>query len=288
MTDPLVRLLDQATVPAPTAGFADRIAARAVTMPQQTPHILQRRSGRRGGWIRRPRVLASLIGANLLVAGAVAATLSGRLDLPPLRQVPVIAPVLEAIAPAPRPKVVRKVPPAAVPTPPVTVARPSPTPVRQVPPGVERMIARGDALAGAMQAREKAGLPVPPRLKRRVALHSLRKQAVEQWEQGKPVAPDLKREIVREQLELAPPRVRRRIEERVQARREAGLPVAPALDAAIPPRPLDMDLTTGATPDLTVPSRELERGRILTPAERQLLLQRLRARREARLPRMGQ
>jgi hypothetical protein len=285
MTDPLNRLLDQVSPPAPQPGFADRIVARATAQVQQpaTPEVPRRRD-RRGAWMRRPRVFASFIAANLLVASAVAATLAGGIGLKPLREVPVIAPVIEAIAPAPksRPKT-RPAPPVT----PVAVAAAAPeaaqapaAPVRPLPPRIERRMAIGDALAARVEAREAAGLPVPERARKRARLHGLEKQAAETWTRGEPVPAELKTQIVRERIDLAPPRLRERVIERVQERREAGLPVAPALDAAILPAAPEM-----ISPNLLTPGEErMQRWRAMTPAERRQVIERVRARRAARAP----
>ena len=291
MTDPLDRLLDQARVPPTPAGLADRIVAHATAQPQQAPAVPPRRGDRRGAWLRRPRTLAAFVGANLLVASAVAATLSGGLKLPPLREVPVIAPVLAAIAPAHPPKPVRHhavVPPAPRSTPePQAVQAPV---VRQPPPRIERMLARGDRLAERIAAREAAGLPVPPRARTRLELHQLERQAVDQWQKGERVAPELRDRIARERFELAPPAMKARIAERVEARRAAGKPVPPSLDAIVPKAepaiPETQSLAPFADPVPAAPAllkeRRLQRWRTLTPAQRQMLIERMRARRAAR------
>lgn len=237
MTDPLDRMLDALRVPEPAPGFADRIVARATALPQHQPQPAapaepRRLRDRRGAWLRRHRVLGAFIGANLLAAGAVAAALATGVEI---RQVPLIAPVIEAIAPAPR---------APAPAPAI-VARPSPTPAASAPgeeaaaaplaPGVERALARRDALAAAVRARDAAGLPVPPRVRRRVEMHAKERIAIEMHRRGEPVPIELRTDIVRERLELAPPRLRARVEAEVARRRGAGLPVPPALDAALAP-----------------------------------------------------
>jgi hypothetical protein len=285
MTDPLNRLLDQASPPAVPPGFADRIVARATAQAQQpaAPQVPGRRD-RRGAWMRRPRVLASFIAANLLVASAVAATLAGGIGLKPLREVPVIAPVIEAFAPAQKPKPKPRAMPSAAPTavaaaPPEALQAPV-APVRPLRPRIERRMAIGDALAARVEAREAAGLPVPERARKRARLHGLEKQAAETWTRGEAVPVELKTQIVRERIDLAPPRLRERVIERVQERREAGLPVAPALDAAIPPAAPET-----IAPNLITPREErIQRWRAMTPAERRQVIERVRARRAARLP----
>jgi hypothetical protein len=237
MTDPLDRMLDALPTPEPRPGFADRIVARATALPQQpaSAGAARRPGDRRGPWRRRHRVLGAFIGANLLAAGAVAAALATGVEI---RQVPLIAPVIEAIAPKPRP----------APSPPPVAARPAPAPavdapaapaeaLRPVAPAVERALARREALAAAVRAREAAGLPVPPRVRRRVEMHAKERLAVELHRRGEPVPIELRTDIVRERLELAPPRLRARVEAEVARRRDAGLPVPPALDAALAPAP---------------------------------------------------
>jgi hypothetical protein len=283
MTDPLNRLLDQVSPPVPPPGFADRIVARATEQAQQsaTPEVPRRRD-RRGAWVRRPRVFASFIAANLLVASAVAATLAGGIGLKPLREVPVIAPVIDAIAPAPKPRP-RPIPAAA----PVTVASAAPATVqepstapRRLPPRIERRMMAGDALAARIEARDAAGLPVPERARKRARLHGLERQAAETWTRGEPVPAELKTQIVRERLGLAPPRLRDRVIERVEERRAAGLPVPPALDAAVPPAAPE-----AISPNLPALREErVQRWRAMTPAERRQFIERVRARRAARLP----
>jgi hypothetical protein len=283
MTDPLNRLLDQVSPPVPPPGFADRIVARATEQAQQsaTPEVPRRRD-RRGAWVRRPRVFASFIAANLLVASAVAATLAGGIGLKPLREVPVIAPVIDAIAPAPKPRP-RPIPAAAPVTvasmAPATVQEPSTAP-RRLPPRIERRMMAGDALAARIEARDAAGLPVPERARKRARLHGLERQAAETWTRGEPVPAELKTQIVRERLGLAPPRLRDRVIERVEERRAAGLPVPPALDAAVPPAAPE-----AISPNLPALREErVQRWRAMTPAERRQFIERVRARRAARLP----
>lgn len=286
MTDPLNRLLDQAATPSPSSGFADRITARATAQSQQGGLAVTWRRDRRGGWMRRPRALATFIGANLLVASAVAATYFSGMELPPLREVPVFAPVIEAIVPQPRPRPLRIATALEAPGPAAAPAAAAEVSPRPAPPRVERLLARRDALADRVRAREAAGLPVPPRVKRRVALHGLEKQAIDQWRRGEEVPMDLKRQIVRERLELAPPRLRERVIRRVEERRAAGLPVAPALDAEVPSIApvIAPDISGAAVGETPRPSAErLRRWQAMTPGERQHMLQRLRARRAARM-----
>lgn len=278
MTDPLNRLLDQATVPPLPADFADRVVARAAA-ESQPPAVPRPRRDRRGAWLRRPGALAAFVGANLLVASAVAATIAGG-GLLQLRRVPVLAPVLAAIAPEPKPAPVQRKPVRQA-APVLAEAKAAPvapvTPAPPLPPRVERRLERGDRLEQAVAEREAAGLPVPPRVQKRVALHRLERQAAEQWQHGEPVATALKTDIVKQRIELAPPAVQARIAERVEARREAGLPVPPALDAAVPAA---VDTDRLAPADLA--DRPAALWRSLSPAERQQVIERIRARRAMR------
>lgn len=227
MTEPLDRLLGQIREPAPSPGFADRIVAQATALPQQPLTRAPRRADRRGGWVRRHRLLAGFIGANLLVASAVAASIASGVEL---RKVPVIAPVLAAIAPpapaTPKPKPKRVV---VAPTP---APAPAPQPPAPLPPRIEARLARGAAFVDAVRAREAEGLPVPPRARARAALIERQQAAADHVRKGEPVPMELRTDIVRRRIELAPPRVRARLLERIEQRRAAGLPIPPALDAA--------------------------------------------------------
>lgn len=225
--DPLDRLLDEVQPPPPPADFAARIAANATAQPQ-TPAAREPRD-RRGAWARRHRTLATFIAANLLVASAVAAAIVSGQGLEPLRRVPLIAPVIERIAPRHhhmvkmtelRPHVA--VHPAAALPAPQPAAAATPLPVLD-----QQLRARQAALAGIVQRREAAGLPVPPRLRARAELQDLRRQAVEHRIAGEPVPPALRKQIVRHRLAVAPPAVRRQVREAIRERRATGQPVPP-------------------------------------------------------------
>lgn len=240
MTDPLNRLLDQARLPAPPTNFADRIVAHATAQPQQTPVVPPHRRDRRGGWMRRPRVLAAFIGANLLVASAVAATIAGG-GLPQLRKAPIIAPVIAALTPAPKPRPVHhKIAPKPAPAPTeVAAAPPSPAPeplVRQPQRPVEilaqRLSTRRDMLASRIEARQAAGLPVPPRMEQRAMLQTMQVHALELKQQGQPVPPQLRREIWIQRYRVAPPGERARMLDRLAERRAMFMQRADTFPAA--------------------------------------------------------
>lgn len=308
MTDPLDAMLGALKLPEPAPGFADRIVARATALPQEAAlPAPPRRRDRRGAWLRRHRILGGFIGANLLAAGAVAAAIATGVEI---RDVPLIAPVIEAIAPAPPPPQLARPKPKPAPAPPVEAAETPPALAPLPPmPGLDARMARRDAIAAEVRAREAAGLPVPPRLRRQVALHEKQRQAYDLRRAGAEVPMELKTEIVRERLDLARPAVRARVIERVEARRAAGLPVPPALDAAVPPlgatpeplRPAaappaaeavsdpapgpdaaDKADAAPAPAEATPAAAAAERLRRLDPAQRRQLLERLRARRTAR------
>jgi hypothetical protein len=233
MTDPLDRLLGSLEPPPAAPGLVDRIVAQATALPQ-TPAPARSPRDRRGAWVRRHRLLAGFIGANLLVASAVAASIASGVEL---RRVPVIAPVIAALAPS-----VTKAERPAVRPPQVRAVRPAPQQAsgheqaeaeRPLPPRIEARLARGAVFAAEIAAREKAGLPVPPRAKARAALIARQQDAADRVRKGEPVPLELRTDIVRRRLELAPPRLRARLLERVEQRRAAGLPIPPALEAAI-------------------------------------------------------
>lgn len=232
MTDPLDRLLGALDVPAPAPGLVDRIVAHATALPQG-PAPGRSARDRRGAWLRRHRLLAGFVGANLLVASAVAASIASGVEL---RRVPVIAPVIAALAPTPAPAA--RPAPKRHPAPPLRQTGPAPAqataaPARPLAPRVEARLARGAAFVDGVRAREAAGLPVPPRAKARAALIARQQDAADHLRRGEPVPLALRTDIVRRRLELAPPRFRARLLERVERRRAAGLPIPPALDAAL-------------------------------------------------------
>jgi hypothetical protein len=157
----------------------------------------------------------------------------------PLRQVPVIAPVLAALAPPrqpPRSHAPSKPKPEAKRAPaggaPAPGERTLDAPAPPLPPRIEARLARGAAFVAAVRAREAAGVPVPPRAKARAALIARQQAAAEHLRNGEPVPMDLRTDIVRRRLDLAPPGVRARVLDRIERRRAAGLPIPPALDAA--------------------------------------------------------
>lgn len=232
MIDPLDRMLGALRVPEPDAGFEARIAARAMAGVQERPGW--RRGGQAGRrrWLARHRTLASFIGANLVAAGAVAAALVSGVEITKL---PLIAPAIEAVAPARAPS------PPRGPRRPVPLsadagaapADPAAMPAAPDPPG----LARPPAAIARIRELEAAGVAIPPRLQARVRLYEDRQAARSLRAQNQPVPVELQTRIVRTRLMLAPPAVQARVAERVERRRAAGLPVPPALDAAVPRAP---------------------------------------------------
>jgi hypothetical protein len=261
------RALDRYDVPPLSAGFADRLVAKALAEEgiAPLPPITEPRRERRGVWVRGRKLTIGLAAFSLMSAAAAATGVFGDAA----KNVPVIGPLIAIVAPkpklkaiiapksklaAPAPKLVA--PPVVVEEPPLDVAQPTPGEI--MPPRVRRQIRRefvAQRVVDQIERNEALGIKPTPEQRARFA------EGLAKMPPGQRLALIKRiRDIRRERLSATPPeggeapkanipllnpemrrqlredRLRLREERRLRQMQRADAEAAPVQDEAAPPQ----------------------------------------------------
>lgn len=168
------RSLDRYNVPPLSAGFADRVIAKALSEEAVAPlpPVTEPRRPSRTVWARGRRVVIGAAAFSLMSAAAAATGVFGDAA----KNVPVIGPLIAIVAPAPKPKAIvapkpkpepaapkLASPPIIAEEPPIQVAEPTPGEI--IPPAVRRQIRRemiAQRVVDQMERNEALGIiPTP-------------------------------------------------------------------------------------------------------------------------------
>ncbi len=174
------RALDRYITPPLSAGFADRLVAKALAeegVAPLPPIVAPRSPARRGVWVRARRAVIGVAAFSLMSAGAAATGVFGDAA----QNVPVIGPLIAIVAPVPKPIAAPKpkpkpaapkivAPPVVVDVPPIEVAEPAPEEI--LPPAVRRQIRRelvAQRVVDQIERNEALGITPSPEQRARFA-----------------------------------------------------------------------------------------------------------------------